>query len=195
LLPIAKLKFAKDYENGKVRTYFPLYQAMLVEPNRTFHQFKSTNRAIYDELHSLIMAMDKNLSISNTSHRVAMVRVIADMVNEKKHDKVLDYRSDADEKVFIEGERGSYLFSKGFTNDHPNLKVMLPAGAIPREVAAYRFACNGLEVSHVCLFAVHGTQMLMDIFYSRFFEATEPVFKPEPPPTITLSTTPPPGLV
>jgi hypothetical protein len=90
--------------------------------------------------------MDKNLSISNTSHRVAMVRLIADMVNEKKHDKVLEYRSDAGEKIFIEGERGSYLFSKGFTNDHPNLKVMLPADAIPREVAAYRFACNGLEV-------------------------------------------------
>jgi hypothetical protein len=195
LLPVAKPKFIRDYESGEMSTYFPLYESMLLQPKKVFHQFKSANRAIYDELHSLIMAMDKNLSISNTRHRVAMVRVIAAMVNEKKHDTVLEYRADPDEKSFVEGEGGSFLFAKGFKNDHPNVRIMLPVAAIPRPVAAYRFACNGLDVSDVCLFAVHGTQMIMDIFYDRFFEATEKVFKPEPPPTITVSSTPPPGLV
>ena len=195
LLPVAKAKFVRDYNSGKMRTYFPLYETMLSQPNGIFRLFKSANRAVYDELHSFITAMDKNYCISNTSHRVAIVRVVADMVNEKKHNKVLEYRVAPGEKTFIEGEGGSFLFAKGFKNDNPHVRVMLPAGAVPRPVAAYRFAYNGLDVSDVCLSAVHGTQMIMDIFYDRFFEGTEKVFKPEPPPTITVSSIRPPGLI
>ena len=195
LLPVAKARFVKAYHSGEVKTYFPLYETMLSQPKGTFYLFRSANRAVYDELLSFIEAMDKNLCISNTSHRVAMVRHIANMVNEKKHNKVLEYRADPDEKIFVEGEGRSFLFAKGFKNDSPNVRVRLPAGAVPRLVAAYRFAYNGLDVSDVCLFAVHGTQMIMDIFYDRFFEGTEKVFKPEPPPTITLRSLAPPGLV
>ena len=191
LVPVAKPSFRIAYIGGKIRQYFPFYPGQLSNPQAAFHQFKTANRSIYDELRFLVDAMDNNLSLLNTSHAVRKFRIIQEMVNEKKHSRVLAYDSVANERMFVQGSSGSCLFDKDFRNDHPNIQILLPRGFSSKRVAAYRFSCNGMDVSDLCLFASHATAMLMDLFYDKFFSATAPVFQPEPPPTITVSDSPP----
>lgn len=186
LLSFAKRSFRDSYVNGKSRHYFPFYSTQLSNQKWAFAQFKTVNRAIFDELLAFTTAVENNQFLINTSHEAKKFRVIQEMVNEKKHSRVLAYEAAEGEKIFVEGANGSFLFDKGFRNNNPNMQMVLPDGFKPRKVAAYRFACNGLDVSHLCLFASHATAMIMDVFYNRFFQATEPVFKPEPPPVITV---------
>jgi hypothetical protein len=205
LLPVADAKLAADYKSGKMTssksgdliTYFPYYTSMLEQPHRLFHRFKKANRAIYDKLGWFVGGIDRNGTLPGTSFRMRQFRTVADMVIEKKHGRVMygrtmEYNVEPGEKLFMQDGDSSFVFDKGFRNDNPNFKIVLPPDAPSRLVPAYRFTGSGIDVYDLCLFAVHGTQLVMDTFYDAFFEPTaERAFKPDIP-TITVSDKPPP---
>jgi hypothetical protein len=155
--------------------------SMLEQPKRIFHQFKKANRDIYDRLEWFVKGIELNGLLPNTFFQMQRFRLVADMVNEKKHSRVIEYNVEPNEKIFVGSEGDSFLFDKDFRNDHPNIRVRLPVNSSARRVAAYRFAANGIDVYDLCLFAVHATQIVMDVFYDAYFEPGEKVFKPDVP--------------
>ncbi len=184
LLSGNRASLRNQYE--KRGAYFPFYLGQLI-PGRPglFPHFRDVYRPIYDALRDFVRAMDQNLTLPGTSLQVRKLRIIRQMVNEKKHSRVLEYQAVQGERLFVEGENGSFLFlDKNFRNDHPAVRIALPEGQA-RRVPAYRFACNGSDVAETCGTAVHGTQMMIDRFYDLFFAPTpERAYKPEPPPIV-----------
>lgn len=186
LLPYSSQKFQRDYAAGRGKHYFPYYPTQLTNPKGSaFAEFKKINRPIFDELLAFVYAIEQKQCIYNTSHQVGQFRIIQEMVNDKKHSHVLEHKVGDKDKVFVYSKSGSYLFDADFRNDDPNMQIVLPEDRVTRRVGSYRFAHNGISVEHLCLFACHGTAMVMDIFYDKYFQATEKVHKLEPPPVVT----------
>jgi hypothetical protein len=184
LLPNAPESLRKRYEAGKVTSYFPFYLPQLLNKEAVFSQFKAINPWIYDQLREFVRAMDSDLLLMNY-HRTRLFRTIKQMVNEKKHSRVLRYEAIPNEKVFVAGSESTFIFDKGFRNDNPMLRIVLPEAAVQKRAPAFRFVSNSMDVSDLCHFAVLATPHVMDTFYDRFFLGGIKVHKPDPAPTIT----------
>ena len=189
LLPALPVDTVARYK--KKKSYFPLYPDQLLKPDSVYSEFKVFHPGVYSELSLFVEAMEQDQTLGETKFRVKNFGVIANMVNEKKHDDVLEWREDKDEKVAMQANIGAFVFDKSSPNDNPFVRVVIPADAVTRKVPAYRFASNGLDVPELCLFAAFATPMLMDIFYDRWFSPTDrKVFQPEPPPIVTFGRRP-----
>jgi len=187
LLPTLEESFIEAYRKGNIKDKFPLYPDQLKSgKNCAYYRFKQVNRQIFDEIEKLVLDIEGKKNLMKTSYNTKYFRVIRTMVNEKKHSQVLEYYIAQNEKIFVEGKSGSYLFEKDFRNDNPDFQIILPKDSLPRKVGAYKFSHMNLEVSHLCMFAYHATAIIMDVFYDKFFAPTEKVHKLEQP-LITIS--------
>jgi len=172
LLPVASAKFTQSYKNGKEKTYFPFYEGQLTQARWPWHQFKTVDKAVFDHLASFIYAMDQHQVVGCTLFSARDFRVIQEMVNEKKHSKVLQYNAVADAAVFHKGPMGSIVLDKA-TASIPGLKVGEEfGGGKPKSVPEFRFAMNGRSVLDLCLFAVAATRTVMDWWYETHFQPT-----------------------
>jgi hypothetical protein len=172
LIPTAPAKFVASYKSGKEKTYFPFYAGQLTQPRWPWHQFKTVEKTVFDNLKGFIDAIDQHQFLGNTSSDARYFRVVQEMVNEKKHSKVTHYEAVAEAAVFHKGPMGSILLDK-VTAAIPGLTVGSGfGGGEPKLVPAFRFSANGCDVPDLCLFAVSATRTVMDWFYETFFQPT-----------------------
>lgn len=186
LLPNASAKFQKAYAAGSVKNYFPFYAGQLQAGKFGFDQLESINRPLYDELKGFVAAIDAKKFIVNTTFRLSWFRTIQEMVNEKKHVRVLEY---------VAAHRG-VRYTAGKSNgidleilhnaapSNPPIQVVVEGQNISKPVPSFRFT-NGLDVNELSLFAVHATRKVMDLFYDKYFAPTDQ--RVEPAETVAVS--------
>jgi hypothetical protein len=171
LLPTASAEFLARYRAGKEKTYFPFFSGQLTQPQWPWHQFKTVDKAIFNNLKGFIDAMDQHQLLANTSFDAQDFRVVQQMVNDKKHSKVTQYEAVAEAAVFHKGPMGIVVLDKATTT---GLKVGSEFGGNePKLMPAFRFSVNARDVPDLCLFAVSATRTIMDWGYQTFFQPTK----------------------
>ena len=106
-------------------------------------------------------------SIPDTLFNYQIFDDVRNMVNEKKHDKLLAVVSAEDAEYLIENSNFKMILpikdQKGWTS------FMVEPGAQVKGVTEYRFAYNDHEIGKFCLFAINATEHVVNAFYKKYF--------------------------
>ncbi|MGK2943044.1 MAG: hypothetical protein ACSLFJ_15450 [Immundisolibacter sp.] len=161
-------KAAKAYAEGSLKVYFPFHEPQLTNPKAVLHSLKTRAPRLYADLMAFTKACATGKSIASTLFNCADFLSMKDMVNEKKHDKLLAVVSDKDQELLIEGKGFSAIIPLKEQKGWHTLTVT--PGSTMTHVAEYRFAFNSKEVSTFCLFAVKATErIVLNNIYARNF--------------------------
>jgi len=171
LLPTASANFLARYNAGKEKTYFPFFPWQLTHSQLPWHQFKTVDVSIFNNLKGFIDAMDQHQLLESTSFNATDFRVVQQMVNDKKHSKVTQYQTVANSAVFHKGPMWIVVLDRATAT---GVKVGSEFGGNePKLVPAFRFSVNERDVPDLCLFAVSATRTIMDWCYETFFQPTK----------------------
>lgn len=170
LLPNTKsAKIKKDYASGKLKGYFPFHEPQVKASHGTFHELKTIAPGLYSELLSFVEGITAKRQIPNTLFNYGWFMNLKDMVNEKKHDRLLAVVSESNQEILVEGNGLSMLIPKKQQQGWGTLIVQ--PGTEMKEVTGYRFAYNNVEVAEFCLFAAKATEIVVSGFYKNHFAA------------------------
>ncbi len=174
LLPTADAAFVAEYHSGRSSHYFPFFGTQLNNPKNAFQRFEQVNPAVFPEVKTLISAMDAKAKLPMTNFDAADFRILREMVNDKKHSRVMEYQVVADQSVYARGPMGMVIMDKSQFSV-PGMRIGGAFGGhSPKSVPAYRFA-NGKDIPHFCLFATRATAIVMNNFYVKFFSVGSPI--------------------
>ena len=160
-------KTKKAHDAGKVKAYFPFHAPQLTNTKAVFHSLKTIAPALYKELLEFTEAIQERKLIDKTLFNFHDFLSMKDMVNEKKHHKLLATVANSNQELLIE--------KKGFALIMPFKKrkgldtLTVSAGLLVKHVAEYRFAYNDKEVGYFCLFAVKASETIITRIYARHF--------------------------
>ena len=170
LLPNTKnAKIKKDYASGKLKVYFPFHEPQVKAPHGTFHELKTIAPSLYSELLSFVEGIAGKHQIPNTLFNYGWFMNLKDMVNEKKHDRLLAVVSEDNQEILVEGNGLSMLIPKKKQQGW-NTLIVRPSMEL-KEVTEYRFAYNNVEVADFCLFSAKATEIIVGSFYGNHFAA------------------------
>lgn len=160
-------KISKAFADGTLKAYFPYYATQITRTDSVFHELSAHTPALYQDLLAFASNIASKASIPNTLFNYQILADVRDMVNEKKHDKLL---------AVVSGADGEYLI------ENTDLKMILPLrdqkgwssfavqpGTQVERVTEYRFAHNDQEVGKFCLFATNAAEQVINGFYASHF--------------------------
>ena len=160
-------KISKANADNTLKAYFPYYSGQLTKTDSVFFDLKSHTPNLYQDLLDFTSKIACNAAIPGTLFNYQMLADVRDMVNEKKHDKLLAVVSEADGEFLIQNSAVSVILpikdQKGWSSF-----VVQPGTQVER-VAEYRFAHNDQEVGKFCLFATNATERVIAAFYADHF--------------------------
>jgi hypothetical protein len=164
----ANPKTSKAYTDGTLKAYFPYFSQQLTKTDSIFYELKSHTPTLYQDLLDFTSNIASKADIPETLFNYQMLADVRDMVNEKKHDKLLAVVSEADGEFLIENSAVAMILpikaQKGWWSF-----VVQPGTRVER-VVEYRFAHNDQEVGKFCLFATNATERVIGAFYADHFE-------------------------
>lgn len=166
ILPNTKeQKILDNHKNDKLRLYFPFYELQLTQG--VFLELEKFEPNLYKHLIDLTQKVQANDPITNTLYKYGSVLELKDMVNEKKHDKLLAVKSDPQQEVLVENAGFKAIFPvKQNTHLHT---LHVPADSTIKLVDEFLFEYNDCEVSDFCMTAVFVTRIVLDEIYKQFF--------------------------
>jgi hypothetical protein len=168
IIPFTKsTKFKKKYESGALRAYFPFHELQVKNPDAIFHEVKTSSLDLYDSLVDFTEDISSKKQIPNTLFFYHSFLEMKDMVNEKKHDKLIAFVADADQEYLIENESFKMILPMKGQVGWKTFSVT--PGSTVSKVTEYRFAYNDQEVGKFCLFASKATQLVLTKFYDDYF--------------------------
>jgi len=168
VIPFTKnAKLRERHASGKIKMYFPFYEQQVTKPGSVFQQIKNTSPALYKSLTDFTTSIENKEIIQNTLFNFHWFIEMKDMVNEKKHDKLIAVVSEADQEYIIENELFRAILPIKAQAGWQRFSVS--PGSTVSKVAEYRFAFNDREVADFCLFSVKATQLVLTKFYTDHF--------------------------
>lgn len=160
-------RFLQDHSAGRLKAYFPFYDRQVSRPDSIFHELEAIEPSLYYALLEFTSSIATSAAIPETLFSYKLLVDVKDMVNEKKHDKLIAVVSQADQEFLIE---------------NPGIKIILPmkaqkgwssfsveTGSKITRATEYRFAHNNEEVGRFCLFATKVTDLVIEGFYRDHF--------------------------
>src|SRR6266404_8705748 len=97
-------KAENAYAAGSLKVYFPFHEPQLSNPKAVLHPLKNSAPKLYGELLAFTEECEKGKTITNTLFNCADFLSMKNMVNEKKHDKLLAVVSDKEQEVLVQGQ-------------------------------------------------------------------------------------------
>lgn len=160
-------KFKNDYAAGTLRAYFPFHESQVKDSGKLFNQVKHGNSQLHADLVSFTEAISNKASIQNTLFEYSAFLDIKEMVNEKKHDKLIAVVSDKEQEHIIENE--SFKMILPIKGQAGWSTFSVSPGTSVKRVSEYRFSYNDKEVGKFCLFATKATELVIGKFYADHF--------------------------
>lgn len=163
-------KIKKAHADGTQKACFPYFQSQLSKPDSIFFDLKSHTPALYQDLVDFTSKIASKAPIPDTLFTYQMLADVRDMVNEKKHDKLLAVVSEADAEFLVENPSFSMILpvkgQRGWSS------FIVQPGTQVERVTEYRFSFNNQEVGKFCLFAINATErIILALYASHFAEA------------------------
>lgn len=170
----------------KERIYFPFSVAKLATSN-PFQRLSTSHPAVFAVFQKLADRMDANVTLNMM--RQGIVAEANDLVNQKKHDKIIIARrreNAATRSDFGEGGSvtmsGWYSWDKGYVDFSEEPDPMPMVGSHPdikiRFVPEYRLAANNWEISEYCSQVIEVSWRLLDEIYDAANLGSSATFNP-----------------
>lgn len=160
-------KLKQAHAAGKLKVYFPYYEAQLKRSDSPFFDLNTTNAPLYQSLLHFTQSIAINAVIPKTSFSYSLFLDVKDMVNKKKHDKLIAVVSEADREYLIENGSMKMLLPLSGQSGWSNFFV--EPGTMVQKAAEYRFSFNEQEVGKFCLFATKATELVIGDLYQAYF--------------------------
>ena len=157
----------REQAANNLRAYFPYYDSQVSRSDSVFHELTTIEPPLYQALLDFTASIASGAPIPDTLFTYKELVDVKDMVNEKKHDKLIGIVSEADREYLIENDAMKLLLpmkdQKGWSSF-----AVAPGTQVSR-VTEYRFAHNNQEVGKFCLFATKATERVIGEFYQAYF--------------------------
>jgi hypothetical protein len=154
------------YHSGKLRCYFPFYKNQLVKAGSVFSKLKIHHKPLHNHLFSLAAAVEHKVIRQSTRLNYAALQEMCDMVNEKKHNRLIQIRAKASNTLFIKG-RGVQMMMN-LDEQRGYSKVELPAGTEHNVGEQYVFATNNKDVLEFSMNCRMLSRLVLNETYQRF---------------------------
>jgi hypothetical protein len=159
--------FAALHKSGKLRCYFPFYKSQLLKANSVFSKVKIHHRPLHDYLFSLAAAIEHKTIRPSTLHNYATLQEMCDMVNEKKHNRLIQVAAKPSNTLFIKGKGMQLMMNLDEQSGYS--KIAVPASAEHNISKQYLFASNSKDVLHFSMTCRMLSRFVLDEIYQRFF--------------------------
>lgn len=161
-------KLKRDHASGKLKVYFPFYESQINKSETPFFELRTINPALHQALLDFAHSIDNNASIPNTSFTYKLLLDLKDMVNEKKHDKLIAVVSEADNEYLIENDSMKILLPVSGQSGWSHFSV--EPGSMVQKVTEYRFEFNDEEIGKFCLFTTKMVERIIgDLYQAHFY--------------------------
>lgn len=160
-------KTLNAHAGGNLKAYFPYYATQVTKLDSIFHELMTIAPALYQDLLDFTGSIAANAAMPNTSFNYKMLADVRDMVNEKKHDKLIAVAPEADCEYLIENSGFKMIIP--IKDQQGWLSFSVEPGTQVERVAEYRFAYNDQEVGKFSLFATNATERVINGFYTAHF--------------------------
>jgi hypothetical protein len=160
-------KLKQDHLDGKLKAYFPYYESQVTKPSTIFFELSRINPLLYQELLGFTYSIAKGTPIPDTRYSYKLLSDVKEMVNEKKHDKLIGVVSEVDREYLIENNSMKILLH---LVAQPNwFYFVVETGTVVQKVTEYRFSFNNQEVGKFCLYATKTTEHVISNLYQAHF--------------------------
>lgn len=156
-----------DHASGKLKAYFPYYETQVIRADSVFYELNTIAPTLYQDLIGFTRSIGNRAAIPNTLFSYQILLDVKDMVNEKKHDKLIGVISEGDQEFLIENEALKLLLPIKGQSGWSSFSVL--PGTVVSKVTEYRFEHNNQEVGKFCIFSTNATRQIIFDFYTRHF--------------------------
>lgn len=160
-------KLKQNHADGNLKVYFPYYESQVNKPSTIFFELSTINTMLYKALLEFTHSIASNAPIPNTLFTYKLLRDVKEMVNEKKHDKLIGVVSEADREYLIESSSKKMLLPLSAQAGWFYFSV--EPSAVVQKVTEYRFSFNNQEIGKFCLFATKSTELVINDLYQAHF--------------------------
>ncbi len=157
----------QEHAAGRLKAYFPYFSTQVTKTTSVFSELANLDPALYQMLLDFTARVASGAPIPDTRFTYRMLADVKDMVNEKKHDKLIAIISEGDQEYLIENASMTVLLPMRDQRGWSSFSVE-PGTKVSR-VTEYRFAHNDQEVGKFCLFATGATERVIGRFYHDHF--------------------------
>lgn len=162
-------------EDGLKVVYFPFSRKKILEDKKIFQKIRDIKPNAYDFFETLMVKIDNNNEMDGVSpiFGFSILRVINDIVNEKKHNKINRVSVMHQAKTLIEHPSGVSVSFVAY-NVTDNGPVYLPASPVlinkdssQRPISALML--EGYEASELCACAINASSLVIRDVYEKVF--------------------------
>lgn len=161
------IRLRADHAAGKLKAYFPYYETQVSRAESIFSELSTFAPALFQDLIDFTRSIANRSPIPNTLFTYGLLLDVKDMVNDKKHDKLIGIVSESDQEFLIENENVKMLLPIKGQAGWSSFRVA-PGSAVSR-VTEFRFEHNDQEVGKFSLFATNATRVIIMRFYQDHF--------------------------
>ena len=158
---------ATKLKADKIRCYYPFYKSQLTKKSTVFFKLKHTNPKLHSYLFSIAAAIESKKLYPGTTHNFCGLSEMADMVNCKKHHKLLVVSTNQKGSVFVENNGTKMIIpiaqQKGIGS------VTFGKGAVHTMGNNYVLESNQKDALHFTMFCTKFTRILMNKIYEEYF--------------------------
>ena len=155
------------FNAGKVRAYFPFYRSELENAQNPFYQLITIEPALYRHLLGIADNIASGVAIPNTLFNFSDIERFKNLVNEKKHDRLIAIESNENQEIIVENAGLKMILpvnkQKGWN------RFQVSSDSDVSRVAEFRLESIDAEISMFCMFAQKSTEILLEEIYTKFF--------------------------
>lgn len=155
------------HNDGKLWIYFPFFRNELTNNSNPFNELARIDPPFHNYLIDLADNIDAKNPIPKTLFNYGDIIKLKDIVNEKKHDRLIAIESDEDQEILIENPNMKMIIpvkkQKGW-----NSFQVFPDSDLSR-VVEYRLEYLDVEICDFCMFATISTKIIIEDIYTKFF--------------------------
>lgn len=167
ILPLTKnTDLLTRQSQGKIKAYFPFYESQL-KKKAIYAELRVTFPALHRRLLDFAADIKSNNKIPDTLFQYGQFEELKDIVNHKKHDRLIALMSEENAEYLIAHAGVNMIIPRDRQEGWKSFTVS-PGTEVSR-VSEFRFEFNRREVADFCLFAHQATEIIMRRFYDDFF--------------------------
>lgn len=155
-----------SHKQGKLKAYFPFYESQL-KKKAVYAELRRTNPRLHQRLLVLADDIKNNNTIPKTLFKYGLFEELKDIVNHKKHDRLIALVSTDNAEILIENPGFKILIPRDRQQGWN--QVVAAPGSVISKVSEYRFEHNNREVADFCMFASNATKIVINGIYEDFF--------------------------
>ncbi|CAG23125.1 hypothetical protein [Photobacterium profundum] len=159
ILPLTNnKKILNSHNQGKLKAYFPFYESQL-KKQAVYAELRRTSPDLHQRLLNLADDIKNNNVIPNTLFKCGLFEELKDIVNHKKHDRLIALVSTNNAEILIDSPESKLLIPRGGQQGWN--QVIAAPGAVISKVAEYRFEHNKREVAEFWMFSSRATSIII----------------------------------